>query len=157
MDNKKSGQFRKAKEYCFRLLESRPRSESELYSKLKNKEFDEKIINTTLKVLKSGRFIDDEDFARAWIESRIKKPLALRSLRRELRLKGIDARIIERSIARIKENYSEEAVVSEIIKQKLSKSESLDPQKKKRHIYGYLLRRGFSPDIITDAIEQISP
>lgn len=146
----------KAKNYCFLLLKFRLRSEKELYRRLKKKKFDEAVIKRTLDFLKDKGFIDDNYFAGAWIESRIKKPLGLRRLRQELSIKGIDKQTIDIQLEKIKNNYSEEAVVSKIIEGQSKKIKGIDPQKAKRRIYGYLLRRGFSPDTIINAMNQLS-
>lgn len=144
----------KARNYAFLLLKFRLRSENELRQRLKNKKFNPEIIQKTISYLKEKGFLDDAYFARAWIESRIKKPLGLRRLRQELKLKGIAAEIIENSINETKENYVEEDIVRGIIKDKFNKIRDIDPQKAKRRIYAYLLRRGFSPETVTNVISQ---
>ena len=133
--------FEKAKNYCFLLLKFRLRSEKELYQRLKKKKFDEVIIEKTLSFLKDKGFIDDNYFAAAWIESRIKKPLGLRRLRQELNIKGIDKQTIDTQIEKIKNNYSEESVVSQLVRERLKKVKRNRPSKgKKTH-----LRISFTP------------
>lgn len=152
MKNSESELFEKAKNYCFLLLKFRLRSEKELYQRLKKKKFDEVIIEKTLSFLKDKGFIDDNYFAAAWIESRIKKPLGLRRLRQELNIKGIDKQTIDTQIEKIKNNYSEESVVSQLVRERLKKLRGIDPQTVRRRIYGYLLRRGFSPETTVNII-----
>lgn len=144
----------KAKNYCFLLLKFRLRSEKELYQRLKKKKFDEVIIERILIFLKDKGFIDDNYFAGAWIESRIKKPLGLRRLRQELSIKGIDKQTIDMQLEKIKNNYSEETVVLKIVEGQLKKIKGIDPQKARRRIYAYLLRRGFSPDVVIDVLNR---
>lgn len=134
------------------LLKFRLRSESELYERLKNKKFVEEIIKQTLLFLKDKGFIDDSLFAKAWIESRMKKPLGLRRIRQELNLKGIDKEIINSQISAIKKNYSEADIVKKIAKARFSKLNNIEPRSAKRRVYAYLLRRGFSPEIIIDVL-----
>jgi len=137
------------------LLKFRQRSRKEIYERLKIKRFDEQVINETLTFLKTRGFIDDELFARAWIESRIKKPLGLRKIRQELNLKGIDKQIIDSQIGEIKEKYPEEEIVGKIVKKRLIRLKGIDPNNAKRRLYSYLLRRGFSPEIVTDTITRL--
>ena len=137
------------------LLKFRLRSEKELYSRLKKKQFDEAIIKETLSFLKDNGFIDDKSFAKTWIESRIKKPLGLRRLSVELKLKGIDKEIIDSQLEEIRKDYSEEDVVTRIAKERFSKLKAIEPQKAKRRIFTYLLRRGFSPVIVIDVVNQL--
>ena len=144
--------LQKAKNYAFLLLKFRPRSEKEIYERLKKKKFNAQIIKGALFFLKDKGFIDDKYFAKAWIESRIKKPLGFRKLKSELRIKGIDEEIIDFQINEIKENYPEADIVARIAKEKFEKTKGIVPQKAKRRIYGYLLRRGFSPEVVIDAL-----
>jgi len=147
--------LQKAKDYAFLLLKFRLRSENELRQRLKKKKFDADIIELTLFFLKDKGFIDDNYFAKTWIESRIKKPLGIRRLKAELSIKGINKAIIDTQIDEIKKSYSEEDIVGGIAKDRLNKLKGIDPQKAKKRVYAYLLRRGFSPEVVIDALNQI--
>lgn len=153
--NKKSNPIEKAKDYAFLLLKFRMRSEKELASRLKKKKFDDEIINQTISFLKDKDFINDNYFAKTWIESRIKKPLGIRRLRQELKLKGVDKEIIDRQIEEVKKDYSEEDVVLAVVRKKIERLRGVDPYKAKRRIYTYLLGRGFSPEIVMDVVNQL--
>lgn len=147
--------LQKAKDYAFLLLKFRLRSENELRQRLKKKKFDADIIEMTLFFLKDKGFIDDNYFAKTWIESRIKKPLGIRRLKAELSIKGINKAIIDTQIDEIKKSYSEEDIVGGIAKDRLNKLKGIDPQKAKKRVYAYLLRRGFSPEVVIDVLNQI--
>ncbi len=149
--------LQKAKEYAFLLLKFRLRSESEIRQRLQKKRFNPETIEETLAFLKEKKFINDNYFAQAWIESRIKKPLGIRRLRQELTVKGIDKEIIESQINEVKKNYPEEEIVAQIAKEKLKKIKGIDPQKAKKRIYAYLLRRGFSPQVVIECINKMQP
>ena len=137
------------------LLKFRLRSEKELYSRLKKKGFDEVVIKETLSFLKEKSFIDDRIFAKAWIESRLKRPLGIRRIEVELKAKGIDKEIIDNQIEAVKQGYSEEDIVSRIAQERFRKLKDIEPQKAKRRIFAYLLYRGFSPEIIVDMVNQL--
>lgn len=141
--------------YAFLLLKFRLRSEKELFQRLKDKKFDIATIKKTLSFLKEKGFVNDEDFACAWIESRLKKPFGLKRIKQELKLKGIANEIIDKQISRIKENYSEEELVLEIARNRLNKLKDLDAQKAKRRVFAYLARRGYSPEVICEALHQL--
>jgi regulatory protein len=145
----------KAKNYAFLLLKFRLRSEKELFQRLKRKKFEECVIKHTLSFLKDRGFIDDSIFAKAWILERIKKPLGLRRLKQELQIKGVDKGIIDNQIAQIKSSYSEEGVVSELAGRRMDKLRGVDKDKAKKRIYAYLLRRGFSPEVVMEAVKQL--
>lgn len=144
--------FQKAKDYAFLLLKFRLRSEKELRQRMGKKKFNPQIIERTLSFLKDKGFIDDNYFAKTWTESRLKKPLGIRRLKQELILKGIDKIIIDTQINEIKKNYPEEEIVARIAKDRLNKSKGCDPQKARKRVYAYLLRRGFSPETVIDVL-----
>jgi regulatory protein len=146
----------KAKNYSFLLLKFRLRSEKEIYQRLKNRRFDEQVIRATISFLKNKEFLDDNLFAKSWIESRLKRPFGLRKIKNELNLKGIDKEIISEQISQIKDKYREEDIVSEIVKSKLAKLKDIEPVKAKRRIYAYLLRRGFSSDVVSEIIKNLT-
>ncbi|MFA6216249.1 MAG: regulatory protein RecX [Candidatus Omnitrophota bacterium] len=145
---------RQAKRYAFLLLKFRQRSEQEIRQRLKKKQFPETVIQETVSFLKDKKFIDDGVFAREWIGSRIKKPMGFRRLREELKRKGIDKEIIDSQLEEIKKGYDEKGIVAEVISNKLHSFKGQDAQKAKRRLYAYLLRRGFSPDIIIEAVNR---
>lgn len=137
------------------LLKFRLRSRKEIYERLKRKKFTEEIITQTLDFLESKGFIDDTIFAKVWIESRLKRPLGLRRLRQELKIKGINEVIIDSKIKEIKNNYNEADVVREIAEEKFNRLKGIEPRKAKKRIYDYFMRRGFSPDVVIDIINQL--
>ncbi|OGX41005.1 MAG: hypothetical protein A2984_02870 [Omnitrophica WOR_2 bacterium RIFCSPLOWO2_01_FULL_41_12] len=147
--------LQKARNYAFLLLKFRPRSEKEIFARLEKKKFAPEIIKETVAFLKEKKFIDDAYFTQVWIESRLKKPLGFRRLRQELKIKGIISELIDSQIEETKKNYCEEEIVSKIVRERVGRLKRLEPQKLKRRLFAYLLRRGFSPQVITDAINQI--
>lgn len=105
--------------------------------------------------LKDKDFINDTCFTQAWIESRLKKPLGLRRIKEELRVKGIESEIIDDQIQEIKKSYCEEEIIAKIAKVRLSRLKGIEPQKARQRVFSYLLRRGFSPEIVIDAIGRL--
>ena len=155
MQNIRVDQLQKAKNYAFLLLKFRPRSEKEIGERLKRKKFDPAVIRETILFLKENGFIDDSYFAKVWLESRIKKPLGLKKLRVELRQKGVDKEIIDSQIEEISKGYCEKDTVLKLARARLNSLKGIEPQKKKNRLYGYLMRRGFLPEQIIDAVNQL--
>ncbi|MEI6631931.1 MAG: regulatory protein RecX [bacterium] len=155
MNNQGSGEVEKARAYAFLLLKFRLRSVEELRQRLKRKKFKDTIIQQTLNFLKEKAFIDDKEFARLWITSRIKKPLGFFRLEQELKIKGVDKDIIDEQLSKIRESYSESDVVLRIAEDRFQKLKDLEPYKAKRRLFQYLSRRGFSSDNIADALSQL--
>jgi regulatory protein len=155
LKNQRIDALQKARNYAFLLLKFRLRSEKELAERLKRKKFEPRVISETLAFLKEKRFLDDRLFAKTWIEWRIAKPLGVIRLRQELRAKGIDKEIIDETLEEVKKNYSEESVVSGLAKERFKKLKGVERNKAKQRILGYLLRRGFSTDLVIEAIRRL--
>jgi regulatory protein len=147
--------FERAKEYSFLLLKFRQRSEKEIRNRLERKEFAIKVIEEVLAFLKEKGFLDDRRFAVAWTESRLKKPFGLRRVKQELRIKGIAAEIIDQVCAEAGARYPENKIVDVIALKKLRNYADKDTVTQKRRLYGYLIRRGFSSDVIAEAINRL--
>lgn len=92
-------------------------------------------------------YVDDERFARYWVENRnLKKGASMRKLQAELQAKGVDRGIIEQMIAL--STRSDEDELLKIIEKKRRRYP--DDQK----FMQYLARQGFSYDDIKQALAQ---
>ena len=93
--------------------------------------------------------IDDEKFARYWLEFRNQtKGSSLRKLTAELRVKGIDGQIIDRVIT--ESGRTNESELAKIV----AKKQARYPDRQK--FMQYLARQGFSYDDIKSALDQDS-
>lgn len=108
-----------------------------------SKEVAERVFN---RLVEKGH-IDDERFARWWIENRnMKKGASRRKLTAELRAKGVDQEIIDRYLAESPRN--DETELQKIIAKKAGRYS--DPQK----LMQYLARQGFSYEDIREALRE---
>ncbi len=145
----------KAREYAFLLLKFRLRSEKELASRLRQKKFSEAVIQNTLSFLKEKQFIDDQIFAKGWVASRLKRPFGLRRIKQELVQKGLDKEVIEVTLAQAKEDYDEGTIVRQLAEQRFSRLKGVESLKAKARVYAYLMRRGFSPELIGEIVSKL--
>lgn len=144
-----------AKNACLRLLKVRPRSEKELRDRLHRKGFDDAIIEQAIAALVESGLIDDEVFARLWVESRIKRPLGMHRLASELSAKGIHKQIIEQVLAEYNNPRQEEQLIRQMVALKMKKLKGVDKKKIKERLWGFFLRRGFSRDIVFDVLHEL--
>ncbi len=143
--------------YVFRLLSARPRSENELRQKLALKGFTPRITRDLTDYFKKLNLINDREFARAWIESRLNKPLGFKAIIKELRQKGIREEIIVELIEQKKASFDEPAAVRELAEKRWSrlKNSNKPEESLKSQLYAYLIRRGFSNEIVCETIDNI--
>ena len=147
---------RKAKEYALKLLTIRPRSEAELKRRLMEKGYEPLVITPVIEALKRVSLIDDMEFARIWVKNRMAtRPRGKTMLMAELKRKGLKNEIINEVLDKFPEEYDEIKIVKEIAEKRLKVFKGLNEQVKKRRLFGYLARRGFSIDIINEILNSI--
>lgn len=83
-------------EAAARFLEARSRSVAEVRRRLTGAGYHADLVEGAIGRLGALGMLDDESFARAWVESRDRaRPRGERAIREELRLKGIDRAIVD--------------------------------------------------------------
>jgi regulatory protein len=140
----------KARAYAFLLLKFRLRSENELKARLRQKGFSSELAESTVNFLKDKEFIDDRVFAKGWVSSRLKRPFGLNKIKQELIQKGLAKEVISEALAQAKEDYNESQLVIQLAKKRFSKLAGIEPLKAKARVYGYLMRRGFSLEVVSE-------
>ena len=149
-------EFQKARDYAYRLLHYRLRSRSEIEQRLYKKGYRQDSVGKLISQLISQGLIDDEKFARAWVNDRINaRPVSRRFLQYQLQKKGVREGIIADTLKALAGSYDEYRAACELAKKRLRHCGELDKLKKKRRIAGYLKRRGFSFDIILRILNEL--
>lgn len=148
--------FEKFYNSSLRFLSYRPRSEKEIEGKLKSKKVSSEIIEKIIIKLKEKRFINDEEFAKWWIESRIRfKPRSLRLIELELKQKGISDDIIQTIIHDSKfviHSDLEQAKI--LIEKRMPRYTNLTKDKIYERLGRYLASKGFNWDTIKKSIDE---
>jgi regulatory protein len=132
--------------YSLKYLSYRPRSVKEIYDYLIRKNFAEDTISHVLKKLTDLKFLDDEEFAKAWIRSRQIKGKSKFIIKNELRLKGLTNELIEPFLKEAKDDLEAARELFEKKKKSLGK---LPKEELKRKISGFLQRRGYSWEMVS--------
>ena len=133
----------------------RSRSEYEYKLWLKRKNVPENFHKRLFNRLKNYDLLDDEEFARWWVEQRQHfRPRAKRILNYELRTKGINKDIIDKVLEEA--GVDEVKIAGDLIKQKEYKWKSLPELEKKKKMTEFLARNGFSWDVIKSALRLTS-
>ena len=147
----------KAKNNAYALLRLRPRSEFEIRQRLKLKGYDESLIENVTSDLRRLGDIDDEKFAKFWIESRMHlNPMGDVILKHELKLKGVSDSIIETTLSQKAKNYDEYEVAFSMAKERFERFRKLDKHKAMKRVYDFLMRRGFKYETIQRIIDELT-
>jgi len=133
-------------------LSYRPRSESELKERLRQRGFDDDTQEAVRTRLKELGLVDDMAFAQFWKDNRESfSPRSRRLTKLELRQKGVANDIIDQVVDAIDDDDS-------AYRAALSKARSLprsDYQRFRRRLGEYLKRRGFSYGVINNTVERL--
>jgi regulatory protein len=143
------------------FLSVRPRSVEETRRRLNHLGYPPELCDRVVERLVELAYLDDQDFARAWVESRDRaKPRGLAALRRELHLKGVpDATIAEVLQARSDvasgqasgepiQGDADRAAARRLVDRRMtSLRREADPRRRRQRAYALLARNGFAPDI----------
>lgn len=145
----------KCKNYALKIIERTYKTEKQMFDKLLQKEYDEKIINKTIEFLKEYKFIDDEKFTETYIKDKLKSQGKNR-IRYALINKGIKEELIKRKLSYIDED-TEQSVAARLAEKKykiLIKNES-DIRKIYKKLGDYLIRNGYNSDIVQSTVDNL--
>lgn len=142
------------KKVAYRFLNYKPRSEKEVRRKLAQKKISEKTIDEIITSLKDLKFIDDENYAKMYVETKVTlKPEGRRVLKMRLADKGINKELSQKTV---EDNYSEETEIKkakDLINKYSKRVKAKTPADKKQKIYRHLLSKGFSYDVISRVLK----
>ncbi|MEK4880537.1 MULTISPECIES: regulatory protein RecX [Paenibacillus] len=137
-----------------RYLERKPRTAMEMTRRLRQKEIGETIIAEVVQRLQEERLLDDPLYAKQWAEQRIANQRKGKMwIRQELREKGIDKTLIAEALENITpEQELESALETGRKKWNLIRGDASD---KRRKTGAFLMRRGFSGDMVRQVINTL--
>jgi regulatory protein len=142
---------RRAFDRAVKFLSYRPRSRVEVERYLRGKSIDELVRDDVIARLEQAKYLDDEAFARFWLENRERfRPRGARALRYELRQKGVGDEIITRVLS----DLDDEASAWRAVEGRLSRWSNLPDEEFRQKIVGYLSRRGFDYSTISLTLEK---
>lgn len=143
-----------AKSQAFKYLSYRERSKKEVVLHLEKKGHSPSVIQTTLQELEKLNYINDQRFAMEWGRWRVEvKRFGKKRLQHELSAKGVSSSIIETALTALYNSHPEQELALACANKKLASLHGLEPEKKTRRLAQYLQRRGFSADIIYEALK----
>lgn len=134
-------------------LSYRPRAKAEIRQNLRKHKIDESVIETTIERLDQKNFVNDEEFAKLWIENRNEfRPRGRRALAMELRQKGISDKVIDQSLDEL---VNEEELIYRAGIKKARKLARYEWQDFRKKLAAFLARRGFSYGVISPLLPQL--
>jgi regulatory protein len=151
-----------AREKALRFINYRMRSEKEIRIKLTEKEFHPDVIDNAIKYLEATGYVNDRAFAEAFLhDALLKKPSGAKLIRRQLRLKGIPADIIDDLLEKRFTAEGELALAREaatkLMRRYRVSAKKEDRLRRQKRLADYLARRGFAWDAISSVMKEFFP
>lgn len=139
---------------ALRYLSFRPRSTSEMERYLRRRGADETALTSTMERLHRAGLVDDEAFARYWVENRgAFSPRGARALQAELRAKGVDQARIDEVLDEKDEGEDERAYQAGL--KRLRLLARCDEDEFRQRMYAFLQRRGFDYETARATAERL--
>lgn len=146
------------KQRAFRYLGRRLHSTSELRVKLLQKKYEKELVEGVLTELKQKKYLDDTEFAKMFVEEKVKQKLwGRKKLINELVKRGIDSKIISSVMVSSfpeDDNYEN---AKQLAKKKYDtlKKRNLDQNKVRSKLKTFLNSRGYDYDIIKKVVDEL--
>jgi len=143
-----------ARKILLDTLTGQARSRSELATKLARKGVPDEIAERLLNRFEEVGLVDDEAFARLWVQSRQSgKGLARRALAQELRRKGIDDETARTVLEEVDPDDEVESARL-LVRRKLRTAASLDRDTAIRRLSGMLARKGYPAGVAFRVVKE---
>jgi len=133
-----------------KLLAAKPRSVAELRERLLEKAWtNAEIVDAVVEKLAEYKYLDDNQFARDLAVSKLRqKPQGKRRLKQSMFQKKLDPEIVDDAIAAAFEKLPEADLIERAIEKRVRLKGVPETREDKKKFYDYLLRQGFSYDLI---------
>lgn len=149
---KRTDKLHRSLNSALKYMGPRPRSETEIRSRLSRHGFDNGTIQQVLAKLKDQGLVDDAAFAQFWRANRENfRPRSRRLLKLELRQKGVDSETIAAATADVDDELG-----AYLAAQRKARSLSgLDYPDFRKRLGAFLKRRGFDYELVNHTIDRV--
>jgi len=143
-------------EAALRFLEARQRSVVEVRTRLNIAGYRPDLVEGAIERLSELGMLDDEAFARSWLESRDRaRPRGERALRVELTRKGIDRTVTDDALAEREAERpdADASAAARLLERHARQLDRIaDPRERRNRAYALLARNGFDSETAMQAI-----
>ncbi|HEX8847934.1 MAG TPA: regulatory protein RecX [Gemmatimonadaceae bacterium] len=140
------------------MLAARGRAARDLERTLVRKGESPELARKAVERLTAQGFLDDAAFARSFVRAKSGNAgLAKRRLEQELGRRGVDRAVVSDAIEEVfaEEDRDEVAAAEQLARKRSRSIGDADPLASRRRLYGFLARRGYSPDVIQSALSKV--
>jgi len=148
---------RKTFDRAVNLLGYKPRSVTELRQRLLEKDWtNAEIVDGVLEKLKEYNYLNDEQFAADYAASKLRqRPIGKRVLKQKLVQKKLDKETIDEAMEKAFTETPEAEIIKRAVAKRLRLKGKPETREEVKKFYDYLLRQGFSYDLVRDKMREI--
>ena len=148
-------QVEAARNAALGLLTRRMRTNREIEEALASRGFPKEVVSKVTERLGSVGLINDSEYAGAFLRTSLKlRPRSYKVLRAELIKKGVSPEIANGAIRESLKSAPEVDVARGVFAKVSRRYEKLPQRERKRKLFSFLGRRGFSLDTISDLLRE---
>lgn len=137
---------------ALRLISRRPRSEAELRNRFYRKKVQTEIQDMVIARLREQGFVDDNAFARSWVENRLTfRPRSAWAIKQELRKKGVSDDAIRAAL----ENFDDDEAAYQAALKVARKLAGMPKDLFIQRLAAYLSRRGFQYSTVSPVVKRV--
>lgn len=162
LPEEKLNEIRDYDELCFgkyiaySFLSYKPRSEKEVYRKLKANKISENSIRKIISQFTEQKYIDDKAYAKLYIESRLhSKPEGRRLIKLKLAGKGIESETADNALNEIYNEADEFSSAIKLTEKYVKKLKSMSDFERRKKCFSYLISRGFDFDTANNVLNEL--
>ena len=150
-----ASEFVEAYDRALNLLAFRARSSRELHRRLVQKGTPPERAERVIAKLRDAGLVDDADFARQLTRSKLGGGSSRRRVHQELFKRGVSRDVADAAVEEVVEDegLSDQASIDRVARKKWRTLVDLDPQTRRRRLYGFLARRGFDSDDVSRMVK----
>jgi regulatory protein len=146
----------KAHRQALSLLNRRAYSRMGLARKLRLKGYDAKLLDPILDRLTELGLLDDRAFGQAIVRELLRaRPAGRRLIEAKLRQRGLDASLARELADEADEQSDPLEAARRLLQARAPSLARLEQRTQRRRLWGLLARRGFDPDIISQAMNEL--
>ncbi len=144
---------KRAKLRSMNLLQARDYTRKQLEDKLRQGDYPEACIEEAIAYVASYGYLDDGRYARNYIEYRLQSKTRAQ-IEAELQRKGVARDVIREAFDELEKTgaVQDEAEMIRALLDKRKYCADTADAKERQRMYGYLCRRGFSPELVRKAL-----
>lgn len=136
-----------------RFATIRPRTEYEIKRWFARKKVSEKDSKIALDELKKVGLVDDESFAKWWVDQRVTfRPKSSRLLVVELIKKGVEKELAREVVEA--SNLDNDSMAFQLIERKKRSWERLPPEERRKKAITFLQTRGFNWEVVKNVVDK---